>query len=109
MFAAGTCSGASSTSTTASLRDRIGVSDPHGFVRTVRSECLDHVLIYGRPHLERVLKAYVAHYLEERPHRGLSLAVPAGTRAPQVRGTTRTPVQRRDVLGGLIHEYRRAA
>jgi transposase InsO family protein len=79
------------------------------FVRTVRGECLDHVLIYGRRHLERVLQAYVAHYVEERPHRGLGLAVPAGDRTPRVRGTTRTPVERRDVLGGLIHEYHWAA
>jgi transposase InsO family protein len=79
------------------------------FVRTVRRECLDHVLIYGRRHLERVLEAYVAHYVDERPHRGLGLAVPAGNRTPQVARTTRTPVERRDVLGGLIHEYRRAA
>jgi putative transposase len=79
-------------------------------VRTVRRECLDHVLIYGRRHLERVLQTYVAHYLEERPHRGLRLAVPAGDRAPEeARGTTHTPVERRDVLGGLIHEYRWAA
>jgi transposase InsO family protein len=79
------------------------------FVRTVRQECLDHVLIYGRRHLERVLQAYVAHYDVERPHRVLSLAVPADNRTPQVRRTARTPVERRDVLGGLIHEYRRAA
>ena len=79
------------------------------FVRTVRQECLDHVLIYGRRHLERMLQAYVAHYVEERPHRGLSLAVPAGNRTPQVRGTIRTVVERSDVLGGLIHEYRWAA
>jgi len=79
------------------------------FVRTVRQECLDHVLIYGRRHLERVLQAYVAHYVGERPHRGLNLAVPAGNRTPQVRGTSRTPVERGDVLGGLIHEYRWAA
>ena len=79
------------------------------FVRTVRQECLDHVLIYGRRHLERVLHAYVAHYVEERPHRGLSLAVPAGNRRPQFRGSAGTPVERRDVLGGLIHEYRWAA
>ena len=78
-------------------------------MRTVRRECLDHVLIYGRRHLERVLQAYVAHYVAERPHRGLSLAVPAGNRIPQGRGTTRTAVERRDVLGGLIHEYRWAA
>jgi hypothetical protein len=37
------------------------------------------------------------------------LAVPAGNKTPQVRGTTRTAVERRDVLGGLIHEYRWAA
>ena len=43
------------------------------FVRTVRRECLDHVLIDGRGHLERVLGAYVAHYVDERPHRGLVL------------------------------------
>ena len=80
------------------------------FVRTVRQECLDHVLVHGRRHLERVLKAYVAHYVEERPHRGLDLAVPAGIHpSPQIRGSARTPVERRDVLGGLIHEYRWAA
>jgi transposase InsO family protein len=81
------------------------------FVRTARQECLDHVLIYGPRHLERVLQAYVAHYVEERPHRGLSLAVPAGNRTPQVLGTTRTPVERRErarrsvsrvSLGGVI-------
>ena len=75
----------------------------------VMPPCLDHVLIYDPRHLERVLRAYLAHYLEERPHRGLGLAVPAGDRTPRVRGTTRTPVERRDVLGGLIHEYRSAA
>jgi len=81
------------------------------FVRTVRRECLDHVLIYGRRHLERVLEAHLAHYVEERPHRGLGLAVPAGDRPPEVPAvaTGVPPVERRDVLGGLIHEYRRAA
>jgi transposase InsO family protein len=79
------------------------------FVGTVRRECTDHVLIYGRRHLERVLVVYVAHYVAERPHRGLSLAVPAGNRTPQVRETARTVVERSDVLSGLIHEYRWAA
>jgi len=79
------------------------------FVRTVRRECLDHVLIHDPRHLERVLQAYLAHYAQERPHRGLDLAVPAGNGAPRVRATARTPVERRDVLGGLIHEYRWAA
>ena len=56
------------------------------FVRTVRSECFDHVLIYGRRHLERVLRSYVEHYFEERPHRGTgprdSSRLPRGRRSP---------------------------
>jgi transposase InsO family protein len=53
------------------------------FVGTHRRECLDHVRIYGRRHLGRV---HVAHYMKERPHRGLGLAVPAGDRTPQSGG-----------------------
>lgn len=44
------------------------------WVRTVRNECLDHVLVFGRRHLERVLRAYAAHYNAERPHRSLAPA-----------------------------------
>ena len=74
------------------------------FVRTVRRECLDHVLIYGRRHLERVLQAYVGHYTEERPHRGLHLMTPSGRRSIECAGPT-AQVLRHDVLGGVIHEY----
>lgn len=73
------------------------------------ASAFDDVLIDGRRYFERGLGASVAHYVAERPHRGLSLAVPAGNKTPQVRGTTRTAVERGDVLGGLIHEYRWAA
>src|SRR5256884_492021 len=72
------------------------------FVRTVRSECLDHVLVYGRRHLERVRRTYVEHYTEERPHRGLHLMAPSGRRSTTTGPTV--SVRRRDVLGGLIHE-----
>jgi hypothetical protein len=78
------------------------------FVRTVRRECLDHVLVYGRRHLERVLRTYVVHYMEERPHRGLHLMAPSGRPSVICTGPT-AHVRRRDVLGGLIHEYRWAA
>jgi hypothetical protein len=40
------------------------------FVRSVRAECLDWLLILGRRHLETVLRIYTAHYNRERPHRG---------------------------------------
>jgi putative transposase len=71
----------------------------------MRRECLDHVLIYGRRHLERVLRAYADHDVNASPRRGLGLVVPACNGAPQIR-PVRTSVERKDVLGGLIHEYR---
>jgi hypothetical protein len=46
------------------------------WVRTVRHECLDQLLIVGRSHAERVLRTYVAHYNAQRPHRGIGLARP---------------------------------
>ena len=77
------------------------------WVRTVRNECLDHVLVFGRRHLEQILRDYVTHYNAERPHRSLALAAPVGL--PQSRGSPSEDVLRRDVLGGLIHEYYAAA
>ena len=74
------------------------------WVRTVRAECLDWMLVLGRRHLTMVLREYVQHYNERRPHRGLDLGVPL----PSNRTTAAPPpfrVRRRDVLGGLIHEY----
>ncbi len=76
------------------------------FVRTARTECLDHTLIRGRRHLERVLRIYLSHYIEQRPHRGLDLATPARMHAAPTGSPRGTKVARKDVLGGLIHEYR---
>lgn len=77
------------------------------FVRTVRAECLDWLLIVGRRHLETVLRIYTAHYNRERPHRALALLSPDSTSADaQPSGRE---IKRRDRLGGLIHEYHRAA
>jgi transposase InsO family protein len=80
------------------------------FVRTVRSECLDWLLIVNRRHLERVLRNFVDHYNSHRPHRSLNLKPPdpaackLGVMCPTSPGT-----ERRDRLGGLIHEYSLAA
>ena len=78
------------------------------WVRSVRDECLDWTLILGRRHLERVLWAYVRHYNTRRPHLGLGLDSPAGDKIPAASGLA-AAVRRRDVLRGLIHEYKRAA
>jgi hypothetical protein len=73
------------------------------FVRTIRAECLDWLLILGRRHLEHVLRAYTAHYNRERPHRGLGLLPPEAANATSP--LTSGDIKRRDQLGGLIHEY----
>ncbi len=77
------------------------------FVRTTRVEYLDWTLVLGRRHLETVLREYFRHYNEQRPHRGLDLGVPAGGSSPA--GRPGFEVERHDVLGGLIHEYRPVA
>jgi putative transposase len=80
------------------------------WVRTIRSECLDRTLVLGRRHLEHLLRVYGTHYDDHRPHRSLWLRPPNETRAiTQARAAPETVVGRRDLLGGLIHEYERAA
>jgi putative transposase len=75
------------------------------FVRTARTECLDWLLIVNRRHLERVLRVFVDNYNSHRPHRSVKLAPPD----PPARKLGAVPstadVERRDRLGGLIHEY----
>jgi putative transposase len=46
------------------------------WIRTVRAECLDWLLIIGRGHLEQVMRVYVEHYNAHRPHRALGLEPP---------------------------------
>jgi hypothetical protein len=79
-------------------------------VLTARAECLDWVLIWNRGHLQRVLATYVEHYNTGRPHRAVKLEVPlpVASAAPADTRSARR-VERVDVLGGLIHEYRQAA
>jgi putative transposase len=77
-------------------------------IETIRAECLDWSLILGRRHLDRTLRTYADHYNRRRPHRALGLAPPlAETRNPI--SVSPAEVRRRDLLGGLIHEYHRAA
>jgi putative transposase len=80
------------------------------WVRTVRAECLDWLLIVGCGHLEQVLRIYVRHYNQHRPHRALGLKPPNPHAAlTRVGDPRRARVRRRDLLDGLVHEYQRAA
>jgi transposase InsO family protein len=77
------------------------------FVGTLRRECLDRILILGRGHLEFVLRSYIEHFNGHRPHRALEMQPPAPRHPPTPHDDSRTRVLKRDVLGGLIHEYER--
>ena len=77
------------------------------FVGTLRRECLDHVLILGEQHLREVLAEYARHYSGHRPHQGRQQEPPLRESGHAVDITAR--IERRQVLGGLISEYRRAA
>ena len=79
------------------------------WIGTTRRECLDRILILNRRHLERVLPSYIGHYNRHRPHRSLAQRPPRPL--PPVSETIATldSIRRRDVLGGLIHEYKAAA
>jgi len=78
------------------------------WVGSVRRECLDRLLIVGRRQLEHVLRVYIRHYNSGRPHRALNLRPPdARVFSPVGSDSTMAAlhVRRRDLLGGLIHEY----
>jgi transposase InsO family protein len=81
------------------------------WVRTARSEVTDRMLIAGQRHLRAVLDEYVAHYNRRRPHRARNLRPPDGddTVSVPVTDLATARIRRRTVLGGLIHEYERAA
>jgi putative transposase len=79
------------------------------WVGTVRRECLDRLLILSRRHLQHVLAAYVRYFNEHRPHRALAQRPPLSDEQPLAEVIDLDRLRRRDLLGGLIHEYQMAA
>ena len=77
-------------------------------IETMRAECLDWTLILGRGHLDRTLRTYGEHYNRQRPHCAVGLAPPLADARISVPVGPRH-VCRRNLLGGLIHEYYGAA
>jgi putative transposase len=75
------------------------------FVRTVRAELTDRMLIFGQRHLRT--SEYVRHYNTQRPHRSLQLRPPQPEHP--IRDGPPGHIVRRPILGGLINEYERAA
>ena len=75
------------------------------YVRSVRSECLDKIIIINQAHLRSVLTEYVKFYNERRPHQGIGQQSPI-IRLPEKREGM---VQKRPILGGIINDYYRMA
>jgi putative transposase len=80
-------------------------------IGTLRQELLDQVLIVNEHHLRRALTEYLRHYNAARPHRSLGQLTPAQaeTQPPQSINLAEHRIHRRQVLGGLTHEYYVAA
>lgn len=75
------------------------------WIRTVREECLDHFFLVSERHVLRVLHEYLVYYNQARPHQGLQQQTPIPYTPCQPEGA----IRRRDILGGLLHDYFREA
>ena len=75
------------------------------WVRTVREECLDKIIILNEAHLCRVLKEYLRYYNSHRPHQGIQQDCPDTFEKPDLS----QPIRCQDVLGGIIKDYQRSA
>ena len=75
------------------------------WIRSAHGECLDRLLIVHESHLRRVLREYIAYYNQRRPHHGIDQPCPVLAEGDLTDGLVRC----RDVLGGIIHDYYRAA
>jgi transposase InsO family protein len=80
-------------------------------IGTLRRELLDRLLIINEHHLRQVLTEYLEHYNTARPHRGLGqlTLAQADTRPPEPVNLAEHRIRRKQVLGGLTHEYHVAA
>lgn len=76
------------------------------FVRSIKEECLERMILFGACSLRRALKEYITHYHAERNHQGLGNRLLDPTRTA---GATDDPIQHRERLGGMLNFYYREA
>jgi transposase InsO family protein len=71
-------------------------------IRSIRRECIDHVVVFGERHLRHVLLSYMSYYNGTRTHLSLNKDAPVPRRAERVGNIVCSPI-----LGGLHHQYAR--
>ena len=79
------------------------------FLRSVRQECLDHLLIFHEKQLQRVLTLYVPYFNQARPHQGIEQQIPDPSRSSRSSLSAGDKVITVPILGGLHHDYQRVA
>jgi hypothetical protein len=66
----------------------------------IRRECLDHIVVFGKAHLRRVLAGYATFYNDTRTHQSLAKDSPVHRPINRLGSVFSRPI-----LGGLHHEY----
>jgi putative transposase len=79
------------------------------FLRSVRQECLDHLLILHERQFQRILKGYVASFNQARPHQGIQQQIPDSSGSSRATAQAGTRVIAMPILCGLHHDYRKVA
>ena len=79
------------------------------FLRSVRQECLDHLLIFSEKQLQRILNLYGAYFNQARPHQGIQQQLPEPSTSSLSSHSAADKVLAVPILGGLHHDYQRAA
>ena len=84
---------------------------PHAerFVKTIRTECLDHFVIFGERHLRHLVRQFTDHYLTERYHQGIGSRIIKPKTSPSNGNATLGPIGCRSRLDGLLNYYHREA
>ena len=79
------------------------------FLGSVRRKCLDHCFILSEKQLHRLLKAFVVYFNQTRPHQGLGQRIPDSSVCSSPFPNQGNPIRAVPILGGLHHDYQRAA
>ena len=95
-----------STPSLVSARSRMKRRFAERWVRSLKEECLDEIILFGQESLQHALKEYLAHYHQERPRQGLENVIPF----PDARAVPKTgKVLKSESPGGLPNFYHRNA